>query len=433
MSAIFDFWHTIWIEPDIYWELLVAFGAIALGWLGKKAVIARLERKNGVWLFAAQAFRRILFPIIALVACFIGQAILSKFGVSVVLLSKFVLPLLSAMAMIRLVVYFLRYIFGANNWVVKFEKIIFWTVWFGFLLHVTGLLPELISALDAVSFTVGKHRFSLLLLINGLLTLVTILLITLWLGSLVEKRVMKAEALEMNLRVVLTRVLRVVLVIVGLLITLPIVGIDLTALSVFSGALGVGIGLGLQKVASNYVSGFIILLDRSIRLGDVIRVNDQQGIVQKLTSRYVVLAPNANAPATIIPADQLISSTVINLTYHQPRVRVGVPVQVAYESNLVRAEQLMIEAAKAHDRVLRDPEPSVLMLGFGESGINLELGVFIGDPENGDVPLRSDLNRKIWAAFKEHGIEIPYPRREVMHLSSPAANGAQGSVLEGTV
>lgn len=418
MNDILGFWQSVWITPAVYIELLLAGVAMGAAALVKRAANEHVQAQEYRWKVAAEAFQRVFFPVIALLIVTIGKVVLDGLDVSTLMLSRLIVPLLTTMAMIRLLVYMLRYIFGAGAWVVRSEKYLFWIIWLGFVLHITGLLPELIQFLDQIALHIGKHKFTALMLINSVLSLVAILLLTLWLSSLLEKRVMHTEALELNLRVVLTRIARILLLIIGLLITLPVIGIDLTALSVFSGALGVGIGFGLQKIASNYVSGFILLLDRSIRIGDIILVEGQQGRVQRLTSRYAVLSGGPGTPAVIIPTDTLISSTVVNMTFSEHRMKLSLPVQIAYESSFEVAEQCLLDAARAHPRVMPEPGPAVFLRGFVASGLDLELSLWINDPENGELGVRSDINRAIWSAFQRENIQIPYTRHDIRVLPS---------------
>jgi small-conductance mechanosensitive channel len=205
-------------------------------------------------------------------------------------------------------------------------------------------------------------------------------------------------------------------VLLAVLISLPLVGIDLTALSVFGGALGVGIGFGLQKIAASYVSGFIILLDRSIRLGNVITVDKYNGEVTRITTRYTVLRAPTGVEA-IVPNEVLVGSVVQNETYTNSRVRHAVTVQVGYGSDVERAMALMVEMAQAQSRVLADPAPKAFLVRFADSGVDLELGFWIEDPEAGVQGIKSDINLAIWHAFRREGIEIPYPQREVRLLN----------------
>jgi small-conductance mechanosensitive channel len=242
------------------------------------------------------------------------------------------------------------------------------------------------------------------------------MLATMWLGRVIENKIMVTESLDMNLRVVMSKLIRASLIVLGVLIALPLAGIDITVLSVFGGALGIGIGFGLQKIASNYVSGFIILLDRSIHPGDVLTVDGRFGKVSKLTTRYMVLQSNDGTEA-IIPNETLVSSTVINHSYSNRQIRISIPVQVSYQTDLERAMEIMKQAAIQHARVLADPETKVYLKSFGDNGIDLELGVWISDPEEGQLNLRSDINMAIWQQFKQAGIEIPYPQRDVRIIS----------------
>jgi len=247
------------------------------------------------------------------------------------------------------------------------------------------------------------------------LPVIAVLLIALWVGRMLEARLMAAHSLDMTLRVTLTKLLRAVLVLFALLVALPAVGIDLTALSVFGGALGVGIGFGLQKIASNYISGFIILFDRSVKIGDQVTVDSRVGEVTAMTARYVVVRSLDGAEA-IIPNETMITSTVVNHSYSDRMVCVTIPVQISYRSDLDAATQALVEAAQAHPRALQDPAPGVQITAFADNGINLELGVWINDPEHGKARLRSDIYRVVWREFQARGIEIPYPQREVRLL-----------------
>jgi small-conductance mechanosensitive channel len=207
------------------------------------------------------------------------------------------------------------------------------------------------------------------------------------------------------------------LILIAVLIGLPLVGIDLTTLSVFGGALGVGLGLGLQRIAANYVSGFIILLDRSIRIGNLIDVVNMRGVVTRITTRYTVLR-GMTGVEMIVPNELLVSSVITNETFTDPKVRLATQVQVAYGSDLERAMAILVEAARAQPRVLTDPLPKAFVVAFADSGINLELGFWIADPEEGSLQTKSDIHLAIWRGFKAAGIEIPFPQREVRMLNS---------------
>ena len=247
------------------------------------------------------------------------------------------------------------------------------------------------------------------------------LLLAMWAGAALEVRLMRAEGLHSSLRVVFARLGKAVLLIAAVLVVLPLIGVDLTVLSVFGGALGVGLGLGLQKIASNYLSGFIILLDRSIRLGDMITVDNQYGEVTKITTRYVVVQSLTGVEA-IIPNDTLVTTTVLNHSYSDRRVRLAVRVLVSYRTDMNEAFGLLLAAAAAQPRVLKDPEPTAQVMQMADNGVDLELGFWIDDPERGNQNVRSDISVAVLAAFRAKGIEIPYPQREV-RLTGAAPHG----------
>lgn len=322
------------------------------------------------------------------------------------------LTLLLSLLVVRAVFYVLRRSFATAPWLRGVERGFLLLVAGTVVLNVTGLLPLIIDALDGVSFHVGKSRLSLWLLLQGIAVLLVTLLLALWLGNAVEARLSRAASLDENLRVVLGRLARAGLLVIAVLIVLPIVGIDLTTLSVFGGALGVGLGFGLQKIASNYVSGFIILLDRSIRIGNMITVGNDRGEVTRITTRYTVLK-NATGIEALVPNEMLIGSVVENESYSDPRVRIALPVQIGYECDVERAMAIMVAAARAQPRVLAEPAPMAFLLAFADSGINLEVGFWIADPQEGTGGIRSAINLTIWREFQAAGITIPYPQREV--------------------
>lgn len=322
------------------------------------------------------------------------------------------LPLLVAFVVIRAVLYILRRGLPNARWLVDFGRVFALLAWGLVALHFTGLLPEAIDFLEGITFTAGKQRLNLWVVLQGVAAVLVTLLVALWLGSLVEARLLAAQGLDSSLRVVFARLAKALLIVLAVLIGLPAVGIDLTMLSVFGGALGVGLGFGLQKIAANYISGFIILLDRSIRIGDLIRIGNERGQVTQITTRYTVLRGLTGVEA-LVPNEVLVSSIVENESYTDSTVRIAVAVQVGYGADLERALAILVAVARATPRVLAAPEPRALVLALADSGINLELGFWIDDPQEGTGQLRSDLNLAIWKAFRAEGIEIPFPQRDV--------------------
>ena len=244
------------------------------------------------------------------------------------------------------------------------------------------------------------------------------MLVSLWLASLIENRLMQAQGLDNNLQVAFARLTKAALIVLAIMIALPLVGIDLTALSVFGGALGVGLGFGLQKIASNYVSGFILLLDRSIRIGNSIGVGAERGKVMQITTRYTVLRAG-NGVESLVPNEALISSVVQNETYSDGRVRHTLPVQIGYQDNPEQAMAVLESLAQAQPEIATVPPPKAFLMLFADSGVNLELQFWVDSPEVNAQQVRSTLNLAIWRAFTEAGISFPYPQREVRLVSAP--------------
>jgi small-conductance mechanosensitive channel len=406
-------------EISVLWQLAVILASLGLAWLLQKQFRQRISPEasaSRTLNISMGSLNRLSFPLLALVLVIIGKEALRHWHSTHLL--NIVIPLLFALALIRAAVYILRRVFSSQEWLRPWERFIGWAVWIGLVLHITGLLPEILTLLDEISFHIGKQRLSVLLIVQGILAFTISMLLALWLASSLEVRIMQAGALNINQRVILSKVTRTLLILLGVLVALPMVGVDITVLSVFGGALGVGLGLGLQKIASNYISGFIILLDRSLHIGDVVTVDNRKGEVTLLTTRYVVLKVDDGTEA-LIPNDTFITSTVISQTYSDHRIRLILPIQIGYASPVEAAMKIMLDAAKKQQQILTDPEPMVILKEFADSGINLELIIWVEDPEGGALRLRSSLNLEIWTEFQKHDIEIPFPQREV-RLVRPA-------------
>ena len=400
-------------EISVLWQFAVLLASLGLAWLLQRQLAGRIASQASTGrtpIISASSMSRLLFPFAALVLLVLGRWALHHWHSTHLL--NIAVPLLFALALIRIAIYILRRVFHDQQWLHPWERTIGWTIWTVLALHIIGVLPEILGMLDAVAFHVGQQRLSVLLILQGIVAFTVSMLLALWLASSLESRIMGTEAMDMNQRVMLSKVARTMLVLLGVLITLPLIGVDITVLSVFGGALGVGLGLGLQKIASNYVSGFIILLDRSLRLGDVVTVDNRTGKVIDLTNRYVVLH-GLDGVESIVPNDTFITSTVVKQTHTNNQVRLALTIQISYGSPLEAAMRIMQAAARKQPRVLAEPEPMVFLKEFADNGINLELGFWISDPEEGQIGLRSAINMEIWREFQNNGIEIPFPQREV--------------------
>jgi small-conductance mechanosensitive channel len=405
------------------WIALVAVGACyGLAW-AIEHFIDRFRTTRKVDLVRIPGgMVRVFYPFAVLVLLIVARAVWKPHGPT--FFFDIAIPLAIALAAIRMFVYVLRRLFAKAEWLKSSERAIAFTIWGFAILYFTGALSGLATELDEIVLPVGRSHVSLLTILTGSLVIVATLVVTLWLAGLIEARLM-ASQIDPSMKVVLSKVVKAALLVIGVLFALQAVGIDLTLLSVFGGALGVGIGLGLQKLASNYIAGFTILLDRSVRLGDMITVDNRHGVVSRLTSRYVVVR-SLDGIEAIVPNETLVTTTVLNHSYSKRDARMTVSITVAYGTDLDLALRLMVEAANAQPRVLQTPSaPGAFVVRFGDSGIELELGVWIGDPEMGQLALRSDLNRAIWAAFHAHGVEVPFPKRDVRLIGDwPAGKSA---------
>ena len=400
------------------WQFAVIGASVTAAWIISGLLRAYvMSHAPESWKIGIGGFNRVLFPLSSLVFIYIGRYVLSHWQhVSLLVLA---VNLLWAMAAIRLCVYGMRYIFTEGGWMRTMEHVISRTIWIVLALHLSGFWSPIIKFLEEITFNVGKTHLNLLIVIQAVLTILLTLFVSLSLSRVIENRMMRAEKIDINVRVVLSKLIRIASAVFAVLLALSTVGIDITLLSVFGGALGVGLGFGLQKIASNYLSGFIILLDDSMHIGDVVTVDAHYGVVSELRFRYMVLRKLAGTEV-VIPHETLMTTAVINHTNTERKARITLAVQVSYEGDLELAMALMKGAANAHPRVLEEPLAEVQVKGFGESGIDLNLVFWIPDPEEGSSGLQSEIYLEIWRQFKKHGIVVPYPHREVHMLGTPS-------------
>lgn len=398
-------------DPAFVWQLVALFASLFGAWLVARYWQTRpVQGERGR---LGQIGARLAFPLTGMLLTGVAQLALKPFFA--VTLLKLAMPLLGSMALVRGVIFVLRQAFPGAGWLTAWEKLIATLVWGWLALYITDLAPFVIEALEQVDFRIGKQHLNLWLIASGAVTIFLTVVFALWIAGVIEARLMGMRSLDANLRIVGVRVAKAVLTVVAIISSLALVGIDMTALSVFTGALGVGLGFGLQKIASNYVSGFIILLERSIRIGNIVQIGSDAGEVTQITTRYTVLK-HPGGTEFIVPNETLIGSTVQNQTYSDRRLRLATTLGVAYDSDLELAMQLMVDCAQAQARVLADPAPKVVLTQFADSSINLELGFWVDDPENGRMNVVSEINLAIWRAFRAHGISIPFPQREVRIL-----------------
>lgn len=394
-------------------QATVILTALVLAWLAVRQLLRRIpEETRTTWHMGE--WPRFLVPILALVQILAARPLLHHS--QTVHLLNLAEPLLTSMFTIQLSFFFLRSLFRPGPGLRAVERVVSWLIWGAVALHILGYLGPMVAALDAIGFNIGKQHISLYTALIGLLSVMVTVVGALSVGRLIENRLIVGSSLNANMKLVLSKLMRTILLVLAVLVALPLVGIDITVLSVFGGALGVGLGLGLQKIASNYVSGFTLLLENSLRIGDMVEVGGRYGQVTEIATRYTVLRAQ-DGTESILPNETLITSPVINHSLSDRNNRIFLPVQVAYESDLERVREVLLAAAD-HPRVLKSPTPAVFLSNFGESGIDMELAVWIDTPDEGERALRSDLNWAIWHGFRAAGIEIPYPQRVVRTVSA---------------
>jgi small-conductance mechanosensitive channel len=402
-------------------QLLTVLGCSALAALTHKRwqqfitkLLGGLESKNFSQ-FLLRGSNRIAFPTSMLLYLLVTRFIIEQFGVNVAVLNVFT-PLLLSMAAITLTIYVLRTGFSPSPALRAWEGFISLSIWVLVALHLIGWLPDVIEALDELAINFGDSKFSVLSLLKLSTAIIFFVVLANWLTRFIEARARRSPHITPSMRVMLSKVSKFFLYGLAFLFALKSVGIDLTTLAVFSGAMGVGIGFGLQKIFSNFISGFILLFDRSIRPGDVISIGERFGWVQSLHARYVVVK-DRDGVETLIPNENLITSEVTNWSYSDRAVRQRIPVQISYDDNPEEVMELLLAAAKDKPRVLKKPEPAARLLGFGDNGIDLELRIWINDPESGVANIVSDINVSIWKSFKENNVSIPFPQRDVRIIS----------------
>jgi len=415
MFADVQQWFRAFAHPTVLIELGTLALCVVLAWLMVSALRRALHRNEPrSILFGRKVVDGVLFPLTLLGFGHVARAVLMQWVPLAAF--KVVIPVLISLVVIRVGVKVLQAAFPQSAWVRPIERTISWLAWLAMVLWVTGLLPLVLQQLDEITWKVGATTLSVRTMIEGFVTACAVLIVTLWISSAIESRLLRSvTGSQLSVRKALSNAARALLMFLGLILALSAVGIDLTALSVLGGAVGVGIGFGLQKLAASYVSGFVILAERSVRIGDNVRVDGFEGRITDITGRYTVIRSGVGRES-IVPNEMLITQRVENLSLADPRVWMSTVVSVGYDSDVDLVIRLLGEAALVNPRVLREPGPAVALSAFGADGLEFTVGFWITDPENGVLGLRSDINLAILAALRAHKIDIPYPQR-VVHLN----------------
>jgi small-conductance mechanosensitive channel len=423
-----DFWGDLH-DTSLLWQIGVIVLSIGLGW-----GLARLLRttftaedvQRRMVRMGVESFTKVLSPLLALILIAIAKPILARWYH--VNLLRVAIPLIASFVVVRLGFYVLRRIFARGKRVgsvlLLFEKTFAALVWVGVALYITGLWPELVQVLDETVIPLGRYQASLSAILQALVFIAVTVIAALWAGTMLEERLMKMDTMHSSMRVVLARTGRAFLILIAVLVSLSLVGIDLTVLSVFGGALGVGLGLGLQKIVSNYVSGFVILLERSLAIGDIVTVDKYSGKVTQINTRYTILR-GADGVESVVPNEMLVSGAVQNYSLTDRSVRLSTHITVSYQTDVEQLIQLLEQVVASVDRVSKTPAPQAMLLNFGADGLELEIGFWIIDPDNGRTNVLSDVNRAIWKMLQAHQISLPYPQREIRLIDDRDGNNPE--------
>jgi small-conductance mechanosensitive channel len=415
-------------------NVLIEIGAVALCLLGGWLVGVPLRSRHRLrrikepaaltWkYFSAQGSVVILPVVMALFLVVLARSMLAAhFDVSVLDAAA---HLIGAYILVRLGVLLFAASLGNKSWMQHWENRLTLLIWLAIAAEYLGWLDPIITGLDSIGIATGKNRVTVWSVLKLLFTLTLFVLVAAWISRWVERRLKRLSNLAPSTRIGISKFSNAFLIGLSILMGLNAAGVDLTALTVLTGAIGLGLGFGLQSIAANFVSGFVLLMDRSIKPGDVISLSGQSGTstenfgwVQELRGRYVVVR-DRDGVEMLVPNQQLISNAVINWSYTDPRIRLKLPIRVSYRDDPELALSILLAACEGQARVLREPAPVSRLMYFSDSGIELELRFWISDPQEGVNNVRSEVNRAIWRLFKEHGITIPVAQREIIvHNSS---------------
>ena len=395
-------WLQTEVQPLLLKELALLALALLLAWLISYQ-LSRFATHTSV-LFGRGVVDGVLFPMAALALAYVAQVVFLKHQTP--MLFKLAIPVLLSLALIRLCARVLMAVFPVSPMAQLTERLISWLAWGVAVLWITDLLPLVAQELEQIQLNFGKVRLNLRTLLEGVLSCGLVLVLSLWVSATIEQRLLARTVSDLSMRKVAANLLRAVLLLVGLLFALSAVGVDLTALSVLGGAFGVGLGLGLQKLAANYVSGFVVLVERSVRIGDYIKVDGLEGRVTDIKTRYTLLR-DPSGRESIIPNEMLLTQRVDNLSLSDPQIAVNCTFPLGVDVDIEQVLSLLSLAALQSDRVLRDPPPQAYLSKVESAGLEFTVVSWVSDPEAGYLKTRSQINTAVVQALRQAGIELP--------------------------
>ena len=393
-------------------QLLLLILVIGTAFLAENLIRKQLSKKNKLEnLNNLKDIFKIFRPIVMLAILFSAMLFLREGDLQWRLL-YFANSVLILLIFVRLGIIFVRYILKPGPWLRPFENIFAGIIVTGYLAFQFGILKQIQEKLDSIKFLIAEESITLLLIVETILGIFIAVLIAMTFARIIENQIMKirSKSFRPNQRIVIIKVLKILLYIFAIVLVLSSLGIDLSFLTIFGGAFGLGLAFGFQKVAANYISGFLLLSDESIRVGDMIDMNGHYGRVSEIKSRYTAIK-RLDGVEELIPNEQLLTSVITNLTFSNTTVKIPLELQISYESSIDKAIEVILKVCYDEKRVIQDPRPDVYVKEFADSGINLHVACFVADPEKGFLSLKSDIYRGIFEEFKSNNIEIPYPHR----------------------
>ena len=396
-------------------ELAVLAGCLFVAWGVVRLLRGRELPEGSIW-FGKRIVDGVFFPVLALALAYGAKLALA--GAIKPAVFRLAIPILISLVVIRISVRVLGVTFPNLRWVRVIERSISWLAWIAVALWVTGVLPLMMDAMSEVQWKIGAGHISLRNVVEGSLTAGVVLVLALWISAAIEKQLLRGTGNTLSVRKMVANIVRTLLLFVGVLFAMSAAGIDLTALSVLGGAIGVGLGFGLQKIAANYISGFVVLAERSLRIGDMVKVDGFEGRITDIRTRYTVIRA-LNGRESIVPNEMLITQRVENSSLADPKVLLQTHVQVAYGTDVHSLRAKLEAAVREVPRVLADPGPAVQLAEFAADGMNLNVLFWILDPENGQGSVRSDVNLAVLALLNAEGVTIPFPQR-VLHVGPGA-------------
>ena len=414
LNVLLSPWLQTEVQPLLLKELALLALALLLAWLISYQ-LSRFASQTSV-LFGRGVVDGVLFPMAALALAYVAQVVFLKHQTP--LLFKLAIPVLLSLALIRLCARVLMAVFPVSPLAQLTERLISWLAWGLAVLWITDLLPMVAQELEQIKLNFGKVRLDLRTLLEGVLSCGLVLVLSLWVSATIEQRLLARTVSDLSMRKVAANLLRAVLLLVGLLFALSAVGVDLTALSVLGGAFGVGLGLGLQKLAANYVSGFVVLVERSVRIGDYIKVDGLEGRVTDIKTRYTLLR-DPSGRESIIPNEMLLTQRVDNLSLSDPQIAVNCSFTLGTEVDIAKVQALLCQAALQSERVLRDPEPQAFLSKVDAAGLEFTVVSWVSDPEAGYLKTRSQINTAVMLALRQAGIELPKTQQQGFWRPAP--------------